>query len=124
MGPRADEYASSRRRVLSNLAADLRQLGHHKWVCELDESTLTRRRRVLGDDHPDTLASANNLAVDYASSGTTSGADSQTTGPIAGPVLTYNLYQPVVRCQGARLAAVPHRRTVNPSADAFQGSNP
>jgi uncharacterized protein HemY len=25
--------------------------------------TLTRRRRVLGDDHPDTLNSANNLAI-------------------------------------------------------------
>jgi hypothetical protein len=23
-----------------------------------------RRRRVLGDDHPDTLTSANNLAID------------------------------------------------------------
>ena len=31
---------------------------------ELDEDTLARCRRVLGEDHPDTLASANNLAVD------------------------------------------------------------
>jgi hypothetical protein len=31
----------------------------------LDENTLTRRRRrVLGEDHPDTLLSATNLAAD------------------------------------------------------------
>jgi len=28
----------------------------------LDEATLTRRRRALGEDHPHTLTSANNLA--------------------------------------------------------------
>jgi Tetratricopeptide repeat len=30
---------------------------------QLDEDTLARRRRVLGEDHPDTLASADNLAI-------------------------------------------------------------
>ena len=30
----------------------------------LDEDTLARRRRVLGDGHPDTLISANNPAAD------------------------------------------------------------
>ena len=30
----------------------------------MDEDTLARRRRVLGEDHPSTLGSANNLAVD------------------------------------------------------------
>jgi hypothetical protein len=30
---------------------------------QLDEDTLVRRRRVLGEDHPDTLASADNLAI-------------------------------------------------------------
>ena len=29
---------------------------------QLEEDTLARRRRVLGEDHPDTLASADNLA--------------------------------------------------------------
>ncbi|MER6186450.1 tetratricopeptide repeat protein [Streptomyces sp. NPDC001652] len=29
----------------------------------MDEDTLARRRRLYGDDHPDTLASAHNLAV-------------------------------------------------------------
>jgi hypothetical protein len=33
-------------------------------LAELDEDTLTRRRRILGDDHPKTLNSANNLAAD------------------------------------------------------------
>jgi hypothetical protein len=31
---------------------------------DLDQDTLDRRRRVLGQDHPDTLASAANLAID------------------------------------------------------------
>ena len=31
---------------------------------ELDEDTLARQRRVLGDDHPNTLTSAGNLAAD------------------------------------------------------------
>ena len=35
----------------------------------LDEDTLTRRRRDLGEDHPDTLASASNLAVRLAELG-------------------------------------------------------
>ena len=30
---------------------------------QLDEDTLARRRRDLGEDHPDTLAAASNLAV-------------------------------------------------------------
>ena len=30
---------------------------------QLDEDTLARRRRDLGEDHPDTLASADGLAV-------------------------------------------------------------
>jgi hypothetical protein len=31
---------------------------------DLDQDTLDRRRRVLGEDHPHTLSSANNLAAD------------------------------------------------------------
>ena len=30
---------------------------------QLEEDTLARRRRVLGEDHPDTLATANGLAI-------------------------------------------------------------
>jgi len=32
---------------------------------DLDQDTLARRRRVLGDDHHSTLASAGNLAADW-----------------------------------------------------------
>jgi Tetratricopeptide repeat len=35
----------------------------------LDEDTLARRRRVLGDNHPDTLTSVNNLAADLCAMG-------------------------------------------------------
>ena len=35
----------------------------HQAARELDEDTLARRRRVLGEDHPDTLASATNLVM-------------------------------------------------------------
>lgn len=35
----------------------------------LDEETLARRRRLLGDDHPDTLTSAGNLAAVLAALG-------------------------------------------------------
>ena len=40
---------------------------------QLDEDTLARRRRDLGEDHPDTLAAANDLAVsaDFHAAGLT-----------------------------------------------------
>jgi hypothetical protein len=41
----------------------LRQLGQVQDACDLDRDVL-RRRRVLGADHPDTLASASSLAAD------------------------------------------------------------
>jgi hypothetical protein len=46
------------------LAHDLRELGEVQAARDLDQDTLDRRRRVLGQDHPDTLASATNLAHD------------------------------------------------------------
>ena len=39
-------------------------LGEYQRARALDEDTLTRRRRILGDDHPDTLTSASQLADD------------------------------------------------------------
>jgi hypothetical protein len=41
----------------------VRQLGQYEQARQLAEDTLTRRRRVLGDDHPDTLRSATHLAA-------------------------------------------------------------
>ena len=37
--------------------------GQQQAARELGEDTLARRRRVLGEDHPDTLASADNLVI-------------------------------------------------------------
>ena len=59
----------------SNLAADLRALGEHERARQLDEDTLTRRRRVLGEDHPDTLLSAGNLTADLRALGEYERAD-------------------------------------------------
>ena len=39
-------------------------MGRYAEARDLDQDTLDRRRRVLGEDHPDTLSSANNLATD------------------------------------------------------------
>ena len=36
---------------------------------QLDEDTLARRRRDLGEDHPDTLTAASNLAVSLRAAG-------------------------------------------------------
>ena len=36
---------------------------------QLDEETLARRRRDLGEDHPDTLTAANGLAVSLRAAG-------------------------------------------------------
>jgi hypothetical protein len=48
----------------SSLATDLRALGNHRAARELDDDTLERRRRVLGEDHPLTQRSAENLDRD------------------------------------------------------------
>jgi hypothetical protein len=43
---------------------DLRMLGDARAARDLDQDTLERRRHFLGHDHPDTLKSASNLAID------------------------------------------------------------
>ena len=40
---------------------------------DLDQDTLDRKRRVLGEDHPDTLTSARNLAADLRALGDADG---------------------------------------------------
>ena len=52
-----------------SLAISLRAVGEHQAARELAEDTLARRRRVLGEDHPDTLTSAFHLAADLAELG-------------------------------------------------------
>ena len=46
------------------LVNDLSKLGELQAARELDQDTLDRRRRVLGEDHPDTLRSTANVAAD------------------------------------------------------------
>jgi hypothetical protein len=46
------------------LAHDLRELGEVQAARDLNQDTLDRRRRIPGQDHPDTLNSAHNLAID------------------------------------------------------------
>jgi tetratricopeptide (TPR) repeat protein len=48
----------------NNLAAIFRGLGEYERARELDEDTLARSRRVLGEDHPATLLSASSLGLD------------------------------------------------------------
>ena len=51
------------------LAVVLRAIGEYGKARELDEDTLARRRRVLGENHPDTQKSARNLAADLRALG-------------------------------------------------------
>jgi hypothetical protein len=39
-------------------------LGQYQQAHDLNQDTVNRSRRVLGEDHPDTLISASNLARD------------------------------------------------------------
>ena len=55
--------------MLFRSALDLSALGQHQQAHDLAQDTLTRRRRVLGEDHPNTLTSANNLAKRVAALG-------------------------------------------------------
>jgi hypothetical protein len=50
--------------VASCLAYAHSSLAEYQQARRLDEDTLARRRRLLGDDHPDTLHSAASRAVD------------------------------------------------------------
>jgi hypothetical protein len=49
--------------IASQLATAYRFLGQYQQARELDEDILIRRR-IFGDDHAETLASASNLAAD------------------------------------------------------------
>jgi len=44
-------------------------MGRYAEARDVDQDTLDRERRVLGPDHPDTLADANNLAIDLRALG-------------------------------------------------------
>ena len=57
----------------ATLAVVLRALGRYDEARDLNQDTLTRRRRVLGEDHPDTLTSAKGLAADLRALGEVGG---------------------------------------------------
>jgi hypothetical protein len=59
---------------MSNLGLALGALGDHAGARELLEQTLAAQRRVLGDEHPNTLTSMNNLAATLGASGGRAGA--------------------------------------------------
>jgi hypothetical protein len=44
-------------------------MGEHQPACDLQNDTLIRLRRVLGDDHPETLTAASRLAADLRQQG-------------------------------------------------------
>jgi hypothetical protein len=56
-------------RVANCLAEALRAMGRYTQARKLGEETLARRRRVLGEDHPDTQRSERNLAADLRALG-------------------------------------------------------
>jgi Tetratricopeptide repeat len=51
-------------RAVNTLAGTLGEMGCYAEARELDEDSLSRERRLRGEDHPDTLTSAGNLAND------------------------------------------------------------
>jgi TIR domain-containing protein/tetratricopeptide repeat protein/NB-ARC domain-containing protein len=62
----AERYGANDRTTLAaanTYAEGHRHLGHYAEARELHQDTLDRKREVLGDDHPDTLTSASNLAA-------------------------------------------------------------
>ena len=50
---------------MNNLATSYDALGRYAEALKLHEETLALRKAKLGPDHPDTLASMNNLANSY-----------------------------------------------------------
>jgi hypothetical protein len=62
----AQELADDLRRFLADMLHKQRQWEEAR---RLHEEVLGRQRKVLGDDHPDTLASMNNLAIVVADLG-------------------------------------------------------
>jgi len=54
---------------MANLASTYRHQGRWKEAEELDVQVVEKRKRVLGQEHPDTLTSMNNLAWTLKSQG-------------------------------------------------------
>jgi len=63
---RSDSALSYTLLVMNNLANTYRDQGGTGEAAALQEEVLQKRRRILGEEHPDTLASMNNLANTYS----------------------------------------------------------
>lgn len=61
--------------MATQLSRALSHAGRYSDARDLDQDTLDRRRGVLGDNHPDALASARNLA-EYIQQARSAGTDS------------------------------------------------
>ena len=59
---------------MNNLAETYRAQGRTGDAARLHEEVLEKSRRILGDDHPDTLTTMNNLAETYRAQGRTGDA--------------------------------------------------
>jgi hypothetical protein len=55
--------------LADDFAVEPSALGERERVRQLSQDSLSRYRRVLGEDHPDTLVAAHDLAVDLRASG-------------------------------------------------------
>ena len=60
--------------LLPQSASSLWSRGQHQQALTLEEQTLTTYRRVLGENHPDTLTSMDNLAATLRDLGDFQGA--------------------------------------------------
>ena len=56
---------------MNNLALTYSDQGRTGEAAALQEEVLQKRRRILGEEHPDTLRSMNNLALTYSDQGRT-----------------------------------------------------
>ena len=56
-------------RSATNLAADLPAPGKAQAACDLDQDTLEAHRQIPGQDQPETMANASNLAADLITDG-------------------------------------------------------
>ncbi len=59
-----------------NLTNDVYAMGEYAEARQRDEDTYRRMRLVVGEDHPDTLAVAGNLAISRLADGDLAGAQS------------------------------------------------
>jgi hypothetical protein len=91
--------------LLSQTARYLRSRGQHRLALTLDEQALAGRRRTLGEDHPDTLTSMNNLAETRRALGDLDGARQRNQQILAGLHRMLGEDHPYVLASMSNLAA-------------------